>query len=246
MHSTSVAMIFDWQNNNDGCYVLQNGTSLRITTRTRGRVVLNDTSNRLFIDDVWPGSKVLADVLDQNPTFCKDKIVLEIGAGAALPSLVASALGARSIVITDYPEISVLENISELITRNKLVNCQVLGYKWGEDVDILQRACEGRDGYDLILLAELLWKDTYSEHIRLLQTISKCLSKSSGIALMAFSHRPSSTHTEANDMEFFEKAHRLFQLNCTFICTSDKYRDVDSDENALVKVYCLHYSDFHI
>eukprot|EP01037_Dinobryon_pediforme_P033375 gene33375-38784_t len=76
---------------------------------------------------------VLADVLDQNPTFCKDKIVLEIGAGAALPSLVASALGARSIVITDYPEISVLENISELITRNKLVNCQVLGYKWGED-----------------------------------------------------------------------------------------------------------------
>jgi predicted nicotinamide N-methyase len=225
-------------------YTLQNGRSLHIATRTRDRVILNDTSNRLFIDDIWPGAKATADFFNLNSMFCNNKTILELGAGAALPSLVASALGARLTVISDFPEISVLDHIATLLERNKLSNCKVLGHKWGEDMDkLLHISEETSNGYDLIILAELLWKDTYSEHFRLLTSVAHCLSRESGIAVVAFTHRATAEHTEDKDMEFFDTAKRHFGLKCTWISTSSDYYDVFSDEKAAVNIYFMHFSD---
>ena len=40
----------------------------------------------LFVDDIWPGSKVSADYLTDNPQICKEKKVLELlGTGCGLP-----------------------------------------------------------------------------------------------------------------------------------------------------------------
>ena len=229
---------------NPNCYTLHNGRTLYISTRIRDRVILNDTSNLLFIDDVWPGAKVMAEFLNSNSKYCNNKVVLELGAGAALPSLVASALGARLTVVTDFPEFSVLDHIATLVERNKLSNCNVLAHKWGEDMDKLLHVSEDTlNGYDLIILAELLWKDTYPEHFRLLTSVAHCLSKEAGIAVVAFAHRATAKHSEENDMEFFDTAQRDFGLKCTRVCTSADYYDVDSDEKATVKLYFMHFAE---
>eukprot|EP01036_Dinobryon_divergens_P024204 gene24204-32633_t len=229
---------------NPNFYTLHNGRSLYINTRIRDRVILNDTSNLLFIDDVWPGAKTIADFFNLNSKFCKNKVVLELGAGAALPSLVASALGARLTVVTDFPELSVLDHISTLVERNNLSNCNVLAHKWGEDMDTLLHVSEETlNGYDLIILAELLWKDTYSEHFRLLTSVAHCLSKESGVVVVAFAHRATAEHSEEKDMEFFDIAQKHFGLKCTMVYSNRDYYDVDSDEKAVVKLYFMHFSE---
>jgi nicotinamide N-methyltransferase len=41
----------------------------------------------------------------------KNKSILELGAGAGLPSLVAAINGARNVVVTDYPDADLVENL---------------------------------------------------------------------------------------------------------------------------------------
>jgi EEF1A N-terminal glycine/lysine methyltransferase len=70
--------------------------------------------------------------------------VLELGAGCALPSLLLSTLSPPSktpkmIVITDYPDETILRNLKGNVERNahliQAVECEVTwkGYEWGTD-----------------------------------------------------------------------------------------------------------------
>lgn len=88
------------------------------------------------MDNIWPGSRVLADFLSENSSLFTDKTVLELGAGAALPSLVALRLGARNTVITDFPDESILANIrhelqANHMTRSAGLSSHVIGFQWG-------------------------------------------------------------------------------------------------------------------
>jgi predicted nicotinamide N-methyase len=47
--------------------------------------------------------------------------VLELGAGSGLPSLVAALNGATKIVVTDYPDADLIENLAYNIRSNKQV-----------------------------------------------------------------------------------------------------------------------------
>ena len=53
---------------------------------------------------VWDPAIVLCQYLDQNAHLVKGKRLLEVGAGHALVSVVASSLGAAHVVATDYSE----------------------------------------------------------------------------------------------------------------------------------------------
>ncbi|CAK7240612.1 MAG: Protein N-terminal and lysine N-methyltransferase efm7 [Sporothrix thermara] len=58
---------------------------------------------------LWNGSRVMADYLEEEQEQGRDlvrgKTVLELGAGAALPGIVCGlVLGARKVVVTDYPD----------------------------------------------------------------------------------------------------------------------------------------------
>jgi len=71
-------------------------------------------------------------------------IVIELGAGCALPSLLMSTLWEPPslVVVTDYPDDGILGNLKKNVERNhKLVasGCIVRsrGYEWGADVDPL-------------------------------------------------------------------------------------------------------------
>jgi hypothetical protein len=82
--------------------------------------VLNDSSNALHADNLWPGALVIADYLASNPALAEGKHVLELGAGCALPSIVAAKLQATVVVITDFPDESVMRNIEIVCEENGL------------------------------------------------------------------------------------------------------------------------------
>ena len=67
--------------------------------------------------EILVGWIALVPYLEQKALIVKSS-VLELGAGAALPSLVAARVGAKSIVITDYPASSVLQAIRENVAAN--------------------------------------------------------------------------------------------------------------------------------
>jgi predicted nicotinamide N-methyase len=54
-----------------------------------------------YWSQVWPSAKALATFLVQQPSFVRDKTVLELGAGLGLPSLVAARFAAQ-VRCTDY------------------------------------------------------------------------------------------------------------------------------------------------
>ncbi|RUO95589.1 LOW QUALITY PROTEIN: hypothetical protein BC936DRAFT_143674 [Jimgerdemannia flammicorona] len=54
-------------------------------------------SHPLWAHHLWNASKILSAYLDEHKDLCRGKTVLELGAGAALPSLVAAANGANKV-----------------------------------------------------------------------------------------------------------------------------------------------------
>jgi nicotinamide N-methyltransferase len=74
---------------------------------------------------------VFASLFDEHPQLVKGKTVLELGAGGALPSLVAATHQPAKVVITDYPDKELVENMQYNVDQNLkslpagLVNVQV-------------------------------------------------------------------------------------------------------------------------
>jgi predicted nicotinamide N-methyase len=163
----------------------------------------------LFADDVWPGAVEMTDFLVEHATeIVRGRRVLELGAGAALPSLACCYLGAALVVSTDFPDESILENMKNVFRENGFpvspalsssspptaaapaaaVVVRVLGHEWGQDVEPLI-AASGGAGFDVIILAELLWKDTACLHGALLRSAAACLAPG-GCVLVSFGERP--------------------------------------------------------
>lgn len=229
-----------------GKFTLPNGVELICFTRTKR----NTVRDSLFVDDIWPGSRVLADFLIQNCNLFEGKSCLELGSGGSLPSLVAASLGARRVVITDYPAEGVIENIINVISANSITNAIAVGHIWGAEnvIPILNlgdiSTAGEREGYEVVFLAELLWKDTYPLHKKLLESLSACLNRHSGTAYMTVAHRPTSkliNHYAENDMEFFSIAFSEFGLQHQLLQTSSKYHDVDETVSINVHLYSLKF-----
>lgn len=197
----------------------------------------------LFCDNMWPGSLVLADYLCCHPELVFEKVSLELGAAMALPSMIASVLKAKSLVITDYPTDQVLENIELLFKKNSLLlsNLSVSPHIWGQNMELISQVSSKPNGkFDVIFLAELLWKDTYSQHENLLQSIVSFLDRD-GIALLSFAHRPTISHTKNHDLEFLEMVKNRFQLSVDLLEVNEKYCDVDESIPTQVFLYKLYY-----
>jgi EEF1A N-terminal glycine/lysine methyltransferase len=197
-----------------------------LNVKTRSTKEFNDG---LFADDIWPGSVLLSDFLCDNPTLCRDKCVAELGAGGALPSLVALSLGAKRSLITDFPGSGILENIQDLLQNNGLWlpdKVHVAGLKWGLETSLsgigMADGVSDTDlnhlmapSYDLIILAELLWKDTYPLHGDLLDTVARLMRPGGGTTVLcSFAHRPTETHAPARDLEFLQLAESRYGMKC--------------------------------
>ncbi|RIB27907.1 hypothetical protein C2G38_2137604 [Gigaspora rosea] len=173
----------------------------------------------LWAHQLWNASKCLSWYLDEHKDLVSNKNVLELGAGGALPSFISFLNGAKKVVITDYPDNDLIENIKYNVQMNlslkddcDISNIKILGYLWGSHVGPLLDAISSsqqnsqlmnkRPLYDLIILSDLIFN--HSQHSALLKTCEECLEIENGQVLVFFTHhRPWLAY---KDMEFFEKA----------------------------------------
>ncbi|KAJ3561319.1 hypothetical protein NP233_g10266 [Leucocoprinus birnbaumii] len=155
----------------------------------------------------WNASRSFASLLDTT-RLCQDHTVLELGAGGALPSIIAVLSGASKAVVTDYPDAPLIDNIRHNITENVSSSLRdricVKGYIWGQDVQpLLDLLSPANTGFDVIILSDLIFN--HSQHDALLNTCERSISDHPSACVLVFysHHRP---HLAHRDMEFFEKA----------------------------------------
>ncbi|KAL3676139.1 hypothetical protein R1sor_026087 [Riccia sorocarpa] len=106
---------------------------------------------------VWPSSILLAEYIWQQRARFAGRKVLELGAGTALPGIVAAKVGA-DVVLTDHADRSeVFENMKASCEINN-VDCRIQGLTWGEwDVE----TCSLLDaGVDFVLGADVIYQNT--------------------------------------------------------------------------------------
>lgn len=112
----------------------------------------------------------MADYLDLNPHLVRGKNVLELGAGGALPSLICACNLAKKVlslwgqnltkvVITDYPDTELIENIRYNVTNCGLgedvkARIAVEGYLWGNDVTTLLSHLELSTKFNVVILSD--------------------------------------------------------------------------------------------
>lgn len=142
----------------------------------------------LWGDHLWNGGKWLANHLEFNPELIKDKRIIELGAGAGLPSLIASNLNAKFVTCTDYPDMELIDNLSHNFEINCLESVKagrthVAGFLWGDDISELKKVSNGP--YDVLFLCDLLFN--HSEHTKLLKS-SLDLIHPASTAFCVFTH----------------------------------------------------------
>lgn len=157
---------------------------------------------------LWNAGIFTADYLDKNAEeLVKGKDILELGAAAALPSIICGYNGAKTVVCTDYPDVELIENIKYNVEHSEGLdheNVHVDGLIWGNDYEPILQKIRGSNKdkkFDLIILSDLVFNHT--EHHKLLKTCQDVL-EPNGKCLVVFSpHRP---WLLDNDLEFFETA----------------------------------------
>lgn len=106
--------------------------------------------------------------------------MIELGAGCALPSLLASTLKDNAptlAVVTDYPSEDILSSLrrgvalnSHLVQRGCRVAC--MGYEWGGNVTAL--LADG-PGFDVVIMSDLLHFDR--SHVELAESVVSLLAR---------------------------------------------------------------------
>jgi EEF1A N-terminal glycine/lysine methyltransferase len=158
---------------------------------------------------LWNAAQVITSFLEAHTDeFILGRTILELGAGAGLPSLACAVHGASTVVVTDYPDADLVANL-----QHNVKNCGVTfsstkvvatGYLWGNPADDLKASLQpGSDGFDLLILADILFN--HSEHEKLIRTLTESLSKNPGSAALVF-FTPYRPWLLAKDLAFFELA----------------------------------------
>ncbi|EJF58955.1 hypothetical protein DICSQDRAFT_156488 [Dichomitus squalens LYAD-421 SS1] len=167
-------------------------------------------SHPLWAHYLWNASLAFASYLDEHDALYRDRFVLELGAGGGLPSIVTAKNGARKVVITDYPDQALIDNLSYNVSQNlgetENDGVAVQGYIWGHPIEKLLQLLpdnEPERAFDLMILSDLIFN--HSQHDAMLKTCDLALAKSRPACVLVFysHHRP---HLAHRDVEFFRKA----------------------------------------
>jgi nicotinamide N-methyltransferase len=143
-------------------------------------------------DLLWNAGRTSAEYLEQRAAeLVEGKDILEIGAAAGVPSIVCALRGARTVVMTDYPDPDLVDNMR----RNAVsaapqippgTSLHVDGYKWGSPTDkIFSYLPTGAKGFDVLIMADVVY--SHREHGNLIKTLHQTLKKSPvAMALVVF------------------------------------------------------------
>lgn len=181
--------------------------------------------NPLWGHLLWNAGQVIARYVEDNAmTLIKGKVVLELGAGAGLPSLICVKEGAEKVVVTDYPDAELIENLQyniEHITSQQQNQIVAKGYLWGNDVQpLLEELDASEQSFDILILADILFN--HSEHEKLVLTIQKTLRKDFDARALVF-FTPYRPWLLKKDMHFFDLAREAgFKVKKLFEHVMDK------------------------
>lgn len=158
---------------------------------------------------LWNASRITAHYLEKHAEdLVRGRQVLELGAGAGLPSIVCALESAQNVVVTDYPDAELIENL-EINIKDCLdpqfSNIMAEGYIWGKSPGALiaHLGSPEKAGFDLLILADLLFN--HSEHAKLVYTIQFTLKRRADARALVFftPHRP---WLFEKDLAFFDLA----------------------------------------
>lgn len=148
----------------------------------------NLQANHLWLSAVYLAEQICANIIN-----LQGQRVAELGAGAGLPSVMASRKGAE-VVCTDWS----VEEVLQAIRHNMGGKGAVVGHEWGTDVQPILDALGGPKRFDAVMLADTLW--VTDAHQQLLDSITALL-KPSGTAYVA-----AGLHTGRGPVERFRSA----------------------------------------
>lgn len=180
-------------------------TTIKVSYNTLPSNLLSSTPPQGHL--LWNAGRTLATHLESNAsTLIRDKTVLELGAGAGLPSLVSAIHGARHVVVTDYPDAELVENLQYNIEHCTLLpqprNIKADGFLWGAETDkLIAGLPEGEERFDVLILADLLFN--HSEHRKLVATVTQMLKRSEDARALVF-FTPYRPWLLPNDLAFFD------------------------------------------
>lgn len=156
---------------------------------------------------LWNAGRTLASYLEAHPELVRGKTVLELGAGAGTPGVVAGILGAKVSCVTDFPDPDLVQNIA--VNVENLVPKGVgfaEGYAWGKESDALTRHLppEAEGKFDVVLMADLLFN--HKEHNSMVRSLKHLLRPGSGRGYVFFT--PHRTWLYEKDMGIFDRVRR--------------------------------------
>lgn len=149
----------------------------------------------LHASTIWVASLYIADHLedlhlnqhDPSSTSTRPIRVLELGAGAGLPSILISKSYAHvEVTSSDYPDAELIRTLEDNVKRNQVADrCRAVPFAWGSDPALLapkhdSQFALGEDsplacGFDVIVAADTLWNS--EAHHLLIDTLSRTLSR---------------------------------------------------------------------
>lgn len=164
--------------------------------------------NPLWGHHLWNAGRLVSAYLEDHASLITNRTILELGAGAGLPSLVCAMLGAKKVVVSDYPDPDLVSNLWHNIESCPVKVAGTIvaeGYCWGADTTpLLAHLDPGRvNGFDILILADLLFN--HSEHGKLVATIRETLAKKQDAKALVF-FTPYRPWLFEKDMAFFDRA----------------------------------------
>jgi predicted nicotinamide N-methyase len=162
---------------------------------------VGESDRALFSHHLWNSSLLLAELIEKDTLGLglgagdasdspaattktgvsfdiRGKSIVELGAGTALPSIMAGLLGARRVVVTDYPAPAVMATLRQNVARNIQPELSpagsqttpgssvlVHGHSWGQ-LSASDPLCEANaHAFDRVFVADCLWMPWQHENL---------------------------------------------------------------------------------
>ena len=155
--------------------------------------------NDVGVAKVWEAGACLAEYLMQNPDSIRGRRLIELGAGVGLTGLIAAAIGAKSVHMTDYTD-ATLENLSYNVSINNKwleyrgIDEEVVSVGYLEWAEYAENDCRSHPA-DILIAADVVY--TVECIPDLVATVSKFLSSEGNtkakVALFATTYRNRTT-----------------------------------------------------